>query len=169
MAGAGNMPDPRPRRNSYHYVPSPGTAIPVNTKHLYNICTMTVQRRRRWAGVVQMLYKCFVFTRIPTLPRFAIRAHHPGAVSRSRRAYTLICLVKKSPPNALLLTIAFRFHTQVCLTLSSDCDGPELRTQSAMTRVKHIRHLLSLYLTHSIHNTCCHCLHYNASHLWFIL
>ena len=31
---------------------------PANTKHLYNICTM---RRRRWAGVVQMLYKCFVF------------------------------------------------------------------------------------------------------------
>ena len=31
---------------------------PANTKHLYNICTM---RRRRWAGVVQMLYKFFVF------------------------------------------------------------------------------------------------------------
>ena len=31
---------------------------PGNTKHLYTICTM---RRRRWAGVVQMLYKCFVF------------------------------------------------------------------------------------------------------------
>ena len=29
-----------------------------NTKHLYNICTM---RRRCWAGVVQMLYKYFVF------------------------------------------------------------------------------------------------------------
>ena len=29
-----------------------------NKKHLHNICTM---RRRRWAGVVQMLYKCFVF------------------------------------------------------------------------------------------------------------
>ena len=35
---------------------------PVNTKHLYNICTMLVQRRRRWADVGQMLYKCFVFT-----------------------------------------------------------------------------------------------------------
>ena len=30
-------------------------------KHLYNICTMLDQRRRRWAGVAQMLYKCFVF------------------------------------------------------------------------------------------------------------
>ena len=34
---------------------------PVNTKHLYNICTMLGQRRRRWPNVVQMLYKCFVF------------------------------------------------------------------------------------------------------------
>ena len=32
---------------------------PANTKHLYKICTMLDQRRRRWAGVVQMLYKCF--------------------------------------------------------------------------------------------------------------
>ena len=36
--------------------------IPASTKHLYNICTMLGQRRRRWAAVVQMLYKCFVFT-----------------------------------------------------------------------------------------------------------
>ena len=35
--------------------------ISANTKHLYNICTMLDQRRRRWADVVQMLYKCFVF------------------------------------------------------------------------------------------------------------
>ena len=34
---------------------------PVNTKHFYNICTMLDQRRRRWADVVQMLYKCFEF------------------------------------------------------------------------------------------------------------
>ena len=34
---------------------------PVNTKHLYNICTLSDQRRRRWAGVVQMLYKSLVF------------------------------------------------------------------------------------------------------------
>ena len=36
-------------------------AYPVNTKHLYNICTMLGQSRRRWANIVQMLYKCFVF------------------------------------------------------------------------------------------------------------
>ena len=35
------------------------TSLP--SKHLYNICTMLDQRRRRWADVVQMLYKCFVF------------------------------------------------------------------------------------------------------------
>ena len=35
--------------------------FPVNTKHFYSICTMLDQRRRRWADVVQMLYKCFVF------------------------------------------------------------------------------------------------------------
>ena len=28
--------------------------------HLNNISTMLAQRRRRWADVVQMLYKCFV-------------------------------------------------------------------------------------------------------------
>ena len=31
------------------------------TQHIYNICTMLDQRRRLWADVVQMLYKCFVF------------------------------------------------------------------------------------------------------------
>ena len=34
---------------------------PVNTKHLYNICTMLGQRQRRWADVVQMLNTCFAF------------------------------------------------------------------------------------------------------------
>ena len=36
-------------------------SYPLTTKHLYNICAMLDQRRRRWADVVQMLYKCFVF------------------------------------------------------------------------------------------------------------
>ena len=39
----------------------PSESMPVKTKHLYNICTMLDQRRRRWADVVQMVYKCFVF------------------------------------------------------------------------------------------------------------
>ena len=36
----------------------PMKTIPVNTKHLYDICTMLDQR---WVDVVHMLYKCFVF------------------------------------------------------------------------------------------------------------
>ena len=43
-------------------------SIPVNTKHLYNICTMSAQRRRRWAHVVQMVYKWFVFAGMYTDP-----------------------------------------------------------------------------------------------------
>ena len=39
-------------------------ATPLKTKHLYNICAMLVQRRRRRAVFVQMLYKCFVFVGI---------------------------------------------------------------------------------------------------------
>ena len=35
---------------------------PVNRKHLYNICTMSDERRRRLADVVQKLCKYFVFT-----------------------------------------------------------------------------------------------------------
>ena len=38
------------------------TVNPANTKPLYNICTMLDQRR---AGVVQMFYKCFVFSGSP--------------------------------------------------------------------------------------------------------
>ena len=38
--------------------------IPANSNDLYTICTMLVQRRRRWADIVQMLYKCFVFAGI---------------------------------------------------------------------------------------------------------
>ena len=37
---------------------------PANTKHLYNICTTSAQRLRRWPNIVQMLYKCFVFAGI---------------------------------------------------------------------------------------------------------
>ena len=34
-----------------------------------NICITLDQRRRRWADVLQMLYKCFVFARISRHPR----------------------------------------------------------------------------------------------------
>ena len=39
-------------------------SFPAKTTHLYNICTMSDQRRRRWADFVQMLYKCVVFSGI---------------------------------------------------------------------------------------------------------
>ena len=34
----------------------------ANTKHLYNICTTSAQRLQYGSNIVQMLYKCFVFT-----------------------------------------------------------------------------------------------------------
>ena len=34
----------------------------ANTKHLHNICPTSLQRRRRWSNILQMLHKCFVFT-----------------------------------------------------------------------------------------------------------
>ena len=45
----------RPEPND---LPSVSKAYP---KDLCNICTKLDQRRRRWADIVQMLYKCFVF------------------------------------------------------------------------------------------------------------
>ena len=41
--------------------------IPANAKCLYNICKMLDQRWRRWANIVQMLYKWFVFAGMPPL------------------------------------------------------------------------------------------------------
>ena len=41
------------------------TAVNLFTKNKmaeYNICTTSAQRLRRWSNIVQMLYKCFVFT-----------------------------------------------------------------------------------------------------------
>ena len=35
---------------------------PANTKHLYNIYTTSAQRLRRWSNILQMIYKCFMFT-----------------------------------------------------------------------------------------------------------
>ena len=35
----------------------------VNTKHFYNICTMSAKRLRRWPSIVQILETCFVLTR----------------------------------------------------------------------------------------------------------
>ena len=39
--------------------------IQGNTTHLYTICTMSAQHLRRWSNIIQMLYRCFVFTGMP--------------------------------------------------------------------------------------------------------
>ena len=49
------------KRNALQLQLGEKIAYPANTKHLYNICTTSAQRRR-WSNIVQMLYKCFVFT-----------------------------------------------------------------------------------------------------------
>ena len=68
---------------------------PVNTKHLYDIYTTSAQRLRRWSNIVEMLYKCFVFTgngwrcHSPTC-RSRFSPSHPVAPSskRSRKAFS---------------------------------------------------------------------------------
>ena len=47
---------------------------PANTKHLHNICTKVDQCRRRWADVLQLFYKCFVFAVMPSA-RISIMGH----------------------------------------------------------------------------------------------
>ena len=54
------------RSDSCHVGLHTSSAIPVNKKHLYNICKMLDQLRGRCADVVQMLNKCVVFTGIPS-------------------------------------------------------------------------------------------------------
>ena len=55
---------------------------PVNTKHLYNICTSSAQRIRRRSDIEQMLYKCFVFTGNggPETPPWHINHGNPSLV-----------------------------------------------------------------------------------------
>ena len=36
--------------------------IPTNIKHLYDICTTSTQRIRRWSNIVHMLFKYLVCT-----------------------------------------------------------------------------------------------------------
>ena len=62
-------------------------SMPVNTKHLWNICTMLDQRRRRWANIVQMLNKCFVFA---------------GMLPRVNPYSAEICLYKQWTPTCFL-------------------------------------------------------------------
>ena len=54
--------------------------IPANTKHLFTICAMLDQRRRRWADVVRMLYKCFVLAGM--LARANVADIHDATICR---------------------------------------------------------------------------------------
>ena len=45
-----------------HKPPRISHCCPANTKHLNNICTTSAQRLRRWANIVQLVYKCFALT-----------------------------------------------------------------------------------------------------------
>ena len=42
--------------------PEQSDAPAMCAKHWYTICTTSAQRLRRWSNIVQMVYKCFVFT-----------------------------------------------------------------------------------------------------------
>ena len=69
----------RPKRRSHTSLAdvsvSQIAAVSVNAKHLYDICTMSDQRRRRWADVVQIPYKCFVFAGMDSILRHTKYTH----------------------------------------------------------------------------------------------
>ena len=63
----------------------------MNTKHLYNICTMLDQRRSGWADVVQILNKCIVFNNNNTPIVLACTVHQkvniPAMLGHSLRRF----------------------------------------------------------------------------------
>ena len=111
------------------YVPVPAVSmktanIPVNTKHLHNICTTLNQHQRRWADVVQMLCKCFVFTGISVhqVRTNLETGHHIGCVmpqcnlNQSIHHYTLPSHIQWHPqpiyphiiPDSVVFFLVFR-------------------------------------------------------------
>ena len=78
--------------------------IPIaNTKHLYNICIMLDQRRRRWADVIQMLYKCFVFAGY--LLRVDGLLHPTPIPTPSGRPQASTCLLPEATPKSHTFTV----------------------------------------------------------------
>ena len=75
---------------------------PAKTKHLYTICTTSVQRRRRWTDVVQMVYKRFVFTACLfacfSLSCASSRPSVSSAMGHSLRRFYMTCMGE--PANA---------------------------------------------------------------------
>ena len=82
-------------------------------KHLYNICTML--DLRRWADVVQMLYKCFVFAETASLPQKQIsinRRHdlflrHPSHVDKITIRKHFLISIKRNSNNVLFNFLVF--------------------------------------------------------------
>ena len=76
-------------------------STPVNTKHLYNICTTAAQRLRRWSNIVQMLYKCLcLLGRIPQHPALTYLRWGPGlgiqmTIHQFKIWYTVDLLLKQ--------------------------------------------------------------------------
>ena len=52
--------------------------VPENINHLHNIYTTLAQRLRRWTNIVQMLYKCVVFTGVALVLAGRTHIFHHG-------------------------------------------------------------------------------------------
>ena len=85
------------------------TRNPANTKHLYNIRTMLDQRRRRWADVVQMLYKCFVFVGKALITYLSLRStlHLREKYPRIRDLHGIACMASQQTQNICITCIQF--------------------------------------------------------------
>ena len=70
--------------------------IQMSTKQLYNLCTMLDQRRRRWADVVQMLYKCYVFAGMYVHVRYIV-------ARQTRDVDTILCCTYVGPASQTLV------------------------------------------------------------------
>ena len=80
------------------------THTPANTKHLYNICTMLDQRRRRWTDVVEMLCKCFFVFLESTCGRYLksfafLDSSKNGTMTGQRRCLPIIELALSNFPD----------------------------------------------------------------------
>ena len=92
--------------------------FPASTKHLYNICTMLDQRRRRWSNIVQILYRCFCvcWANIQGhLRMFSVVWCHIG----KNRSHKIHYSNFKNPPT--FLDCIFRVATPVVLGSSPAC------------------------------------------------
>ena len=81
-------------------------------KHLYNICSMMDQRRRRWDDVVQMLYKCFVFVGDSSEKKRKVCITWNMSLYTSKNYITFLILLK-TPEDC--------HKDQICYIICRDC------------------------------------------------